>query len=104
MCGVLPGDSAMQTQLRALGYREVTTLAETLFGPAGTTLRGHEFHWSDMEMSAPHAWLYSQKDRRGNRQNCGAQDKNVFASYIHLHFFSHPEAVKYWFKMVSRQL
>ena len=69
MCGVLPGDSAMQTQLRALGYREVTTLAETLFGPAGTTLRGHEFHWSDMEMSAPHAWLYSQKDRRGNRQN-----------------------------------
>ena len=102
MCGVLPGDSVMQSRLRALGYREVTTLAETLFGPTGTTLRGHEFHWSNMEISGSPARLYSQKDRRGNRQDCGIHKKNVFASYIHLHFFSHPEAVKYWFKMASQ--
>lgn len=102
MCGVLPGDSVMQPRLRALGYREVTTLAKTPFGPPGTTLRGHEFHWSEMEISSSHTRLYSHKDRRGNHQDGGFHDKNVFASYIHLHFFSHPEAVRCWFKMAAQ--
>ena len=56
--GSSPGYCYNRSWGSVLGYREVTTLAETLFGPAGTTLRGHEFHWSDMEMSDPHAWLY----------------------------------------------
>jgi cobyrinic acid a,c-diamide synthase len=31
-----------------LGYREATLLADCALGPAGTRLRGHEFHYASV--------------------------------------------------------
>ncbi|RLB70220.1 MAG: hypothetical protein DRH03_07430 [Deltaproteobacteria bacterium] len=98
MCGVIPGDSKMTPKLRSLGYREVTTLAETPFGPTGTTMRGHEFHWSEMELQQSCPPLYRQQSRRGGEKLCGVHVRNVFASYIHLHFISTPQVIQAWYK------
>jgi cobyrinic acid a,c-diamide synthase len=101
MCGVIPGDSKMTPKLRSLGYREVTTLTETPFGPADTTMRGHEFHWSEMELRQSCQPLYRQQSRRGGKKLCGAHINNVFASYIHIHFISTPKVVDYFNKAFS---
>ncbi len=101
MCGVIPGDSKMTPKLRSLGYREVTTLTETLFGPAGTTMRGHEFHWSEMELCRSCPPLYRQQSRQGEEKLCGVQINNVFASYIHLHFISTPQVIQAWYKALK---
>jgi cobyrinic acid a,c-diamide synthase len=98
LCGVIPGDSKMTPKMRSLGYREVTTLAETPFGPTGTTMRGHEFHWSEMELQQPCPPLYCQQSRRGGKKLCGVHISNVFASYIHLHFISTPQVIQAWHK------
>ncbi|HDS17349.1 MAG TPA: cobyrinate a,c-diamide synthase [Proteobacteria bacterium] len=96
MCGVLDGHATMRDSLKALGYREITTLDESLFGPAGTVLRGHEFHWSEMAPGSLPAPFFRQKDRGGRETPGGVRKNNVFASYVHLHFSSCPEAALNW--------
>ena len=48
MAGIFPFTVRMLPRLKALGYREVTLAAASLLGPAGTTARGHEFHYSEI--------------------------------------------------------
>ena len=48
MAGVFPLAVRMLPRLKALGYREITLTAPGLLGPAGTTARGHEFHYSEI--------------------------------------------------------
>ena len=66
MAGVLPFTVRMLPRLKALGYREVTLTAPGLLGPAGTTARGHEFHYSEIvgePIGVPR--LYRLTPRRG---------------------------------------
>ncbi|MBN2333832.1 MAG: cobyrinate a,c-diamide synthase [Deltaproteobacteria bacterium] len=101
MCGVVPGRSHMTPKLCSLGYREVATVSKTPFGPPGTTLRGHEFHWSEMELSQPRQPLYLQVDRTSTGKQCGIHDQNVMASYIHLHFGATPGVIDAWSRSFS---
>ncbi len=101
MCSVIPGKSRMTPKLRSLGYREVSTLTKTPFGPAGTTIRGHEFHWSEMEITKTCPSLYCQKNRRGDERLCGIHLNNILASYIHLHFSATPQVINSWYKLLS---
>lgn len=48
-CGLLPGRARLGRRLAALGYREGTTLAPSILGPAGTGLKGHVFHYAYIE-------------------------------------------------------
>ncbi len=48
MAGVFPASARMLPRRKALGYREVTLTGDTPLGPAGMTVRGHEFHYSEM--------------------------------------------------------
>lgn len=108
MTGCLPGDSRMDTRLRALGYRETHTLHPSPFGPAGTVLRGHEFHYSHLApLADPHAVadaphgtppaqpLWTLRDRNdaflGPEGLCRG---SVSGSYVHLHFGSNPDAAR----------
>lgn len=52
MCGVLPAGCRMLPRRAALGYREVTVTEAGLLGPAGARLRGHEFHYSEVDDAA----------------------------------------------------
>lgn len=93
MCGVINGTSRMGNSLRSLGYRETSFArnATPSFLP-GSTLRGHEFHWSDMELHEPFAPLYSFIDRDGNTRHEGVCRGNIKAGYIHLYWAHIPEA------------
>jgi cobyrinic acid a,c-diamide synthase len=97
MAGVLPFTVRMLPRLKALGYREVTLTAAGLLGPAGTTARGHEFHYSEIvgePIGVPR--LYRLTPRRGVAAvSEGYSEKNVLASYVHLHFGSNPEVARH---------
>ncbi len=96
MAGVFPFRAAMGERFSALGYRQVTTLADTLLGPAGTRLRGHEFHYSrivgDVEGVAD---VYAAVGRKGELPGRhGFLRGGTLGSYVHLHFGSCPQAAE----------
>ncbi len=96
MAGVFPFTVRMPPRLKALGYREVTMAAAGLLGSAGTTIRGHEFHYSEMvgePTGVPR--LYRLASRKGGKTVAeGYCEHNVLASYVHLHFGSNPEVAR----------
>ncbi len=96
MAGVLPLKVRMLPRLKALGYRVVTLAADTLLGSAGATLRGHEFHYSEISSeTASLGRVYKVGSRRGGEsQTEGYACGNVLASYVHLHFGSNPAAAQ----------
>jgi cobyrinic acid a,c-diamide synthase len=99
LAGVLPIQTAMLGKLKSLGYAEVTLREDSLWGPRGTTLRGHEFHYSEITKPLPtdSVWqrVYSVKQRSGEPFKLeGFQRGRILASYVHLHFASHPRAIE----------
>ena len=46
MAGLLGVETSFAKRRLNLGYRDATTLAPSALGPAGTRLRGHEFHYA----------------------------------------------------------
>ncbi len=89
-CGVIDGTAVMGSNRRSLGYREVTALYDTPFALQGTKMRGHEFHWSDIQLNHEYPSLFRSVDSSGNEKKVGVCSGNVFASYIHIHLFSNP--------------
>ncbi len=101
MANVLPVRFAMDTKRRGLGYRTARLLADSCLGPAGTTARGHEFHYSYALDGPAHAPLPAPLFAISNRENkdlgtTGYVFKNTAASYIHLHFGSCPGMAEYF--------
>jgi cobyrinic acid a,c-diamide synthase len=93
MLDLLPARAVMQPRLAALGYVTWQADSDTLLGPAGTELRGHEYHYSRLEPLGelrPLARLHrpGQKARPD-----GFVDRRLLAGYAHLHFASNPQAV-----------
>ncbi|MFZ5480795.1 MAG: cobyrinate a,c-diamide synthase [Myxococcota bacterium] len=89
MCRVLPVRTRMTGKLRTLGYREVTTTADTPLGPAGTTFRGHEFHYSELADTPDVSPVYRMVGRFGAGVEGWARGR-VLGSYVHAHFGSNP--------------
>ena len=96
LLGLFPFKARMHDRLRALGYREVVVREATLLGPAGTVIRGHEFHYSSIADNPEKAHcVYSLRGRKGETGSCeGYTVHNVLASYVHLHFGSCPQAAE----------
>ncbi len=88
MCGALPVRTRMTGKLRALGYREVVTTVDTPLGPAGTSFRGHEFHYSELA-STELLPVYRTHGRNGDGVEGWARGR-VLGSYVHAHFASNP--------------
>lgn len=84
MAGVLPSTAAMNPKL-TLGYRTAIAPADTLLGVAGTRVRGHEFHRTQLTPPAGEhpAWLL---DGRPD----GYATASLHASYLHLHWAGRP--------------
>jgi len=99
LCNVFPARAVMRAQRAALGYREARTLAPGPLGPEGTLLRGHEFHYSELEESgagsaggAQAAFALTASD--GRTALDGAALGNVLGGYFHAHLSSNPEAAR----------
>jgi cobyrinic acid a,c-diamide synthase len=97
MAGVLPLDTVMLDQRKALGYSEVTLAVDSLWGAAGAVCRGHEFHYSDIvaEDGTSNGWqrAYTVWRRRVGKVGEGFAKGNILAGYVHLHWASRPEIV-----------
>jgi cobyrinic acid a,c-diamide synthase len=98
MAAALPAWTRMCERLRSLGYVEVTLASESLMGPPGTHLRGHEFHYSELldDPTATGLWrsVYRLRHRRSETVvHEGFQRGNTLASYVHAHFASRSESV-----------
>ena len=93
MAGIVPVRCKINDKLKTVGYVEAKALGDNVLCRKGTVLRGHEFHFSSMEQEAsgfPHAYLFTKK-RSGEQYEAGYMDKNILASYLHLHFAGNPE-------------
>ncbi|MFW3169274.1 cobyrinate a,c-diamide synthase [Geodermatophilus sp. CPCC 206100] len=85
MCGVLDADATFTPEL-TLGYREAVALTDSVLAPAGTRVRGHEFHrtvTTPASGPAP-AWRWA-----GGAPE-GFVSGGVHASYLHLHWAGSP--------------
>ncbi|MFD6886534.1 cobyrinate a,c-diamide synthase [Streptomyces sp. NPDC059957] len=87
MCGVLDADARMSERL-TLGYREAVAVSDSVLAPAGTRLRGHEFHRTVIEPGAGStpAWGFTHPERRVE----GFVVDGVHASYLHTHWAAEP--------------
>ncbi|HEX9114654.1 MAG TPA: cobyrinate a,c-diamide synthase [Anaerolineae bacterium] len=91
MVGAVPGRSRMTPKL-TMGYRRVVARRPTFLAPAGLTIRGHEFHYSDWIDRPPlDTAVYDVTPRRGEVASPeGYAAGNLVASYVHLHFGAAP--------------
>ena len=94
MTGCFPFATRMFTRLKALGYREVTLTGDTVIGNAGSVIRGHEFHYSELvDSTGDIPTVYSISDRSGmDKAPEGYVINHTLGSYNHLHFGSQPDA------------
>jgi cobyrinic acid a,c-diamide synthase len=90
MCGALPVRAAMTSRL-TLGYREATAVSPTSWLDAGDEVRGHEFHYSQvepLEAGARAAWKLAA---RGTERDEGFVAGGVQASFLHVHWAAYPQ-------------
>ncbi|MGW1071855.1 cobyrinate a,c-diamide synthase [Streptomyces sp. NPDC002537] len=99
MCGVLPADARMSERL-TLGYREAVALADNPLAPAGSRVRGHEFHRTVLEPGAGStpAWGFTHPERRTE----GFAQGGVHASYLHTHWAGAPGTAHRFVAALSR--
>ncbi|MFJ3790860.1 cobyrinate a,c-diamide synthase [Kitasatospora sp. NPDC090091] len=108
MCGVVE-TTARMTERLTLGYREAVALHDSPLAPAGTRLRGHEFHRTVCEPAAGErpawGWRLPTGPRTegfavsagagaagaGGSTGPGTGGANVHASYLHLHWAGSPQ-------------
>lgn len=97
MVGALPTVARMLPKRKALGYTEIHTTADTHWGPVGTVLRGHEFHYSELEQDLLPGWdcVYNTSSRGLSRPE-GYSRGRILASYVHLHWASRPEVCEHF--------
>jgi len=89
MVGILPAKSKMMSKRMSLGYITINVLQDNLLSKNGEVHRGHEFHWSDIELLGDVEYAYETVKRNGqSRKSDGLMVGNVLASYAHLHFAS----------------
>jgi cobyrinic acid a,c-diamide synthase len=83
MCGVFSGETRMPAR-RVVSYVEGTSGSDSPLGPAA--FRGHEFHYSDVELAKETRYAYQLSRGIGIHENLdGAVMNNTLGSYTHLH-------------------
>jgi cobyrinic acid a,c-diamide synthase len=98
MTGCFPFATKMSSNLKALGYREITITADTVIGKPGEIIRGHEFHYSELTQLSPEMKIvYRISDRFGlDKAPEGYMVNQTLGSYNHLHFGSQPRAAAHF--------
>lgn len=90
--GVFPVRCRMLPRRKALGYRQAVLTEDVIVGAEETVVRGHEFHYSEidpMPETIERCYLVSRQGVLLGGE--GYRIRNCLASYIHLHFGSNRE-------------
>ncbi len=93
MAGVIPGRAFRTNHLVRFGYCELTSLEDTILGPAGLKLRAHEFHYWDTKGEGKEGSFLAGKPVTDfvkispqNSWRCMYSRDNLLAGFPHLYF------------------
>lgn len=108
LVGIIQEWVRMLDRRKTLGYVEVSLTRDSLLGVAGSRLRGHEYHYSELlaDPTTDRQWTttYCVKRRFSEAEELeGFQCRNSLVSYIHLHFASRPESAGRFAAMCLRK-
>ena len=85
MAGLLPIATSFAAPRRQLGYRRLKLLEASPLGQAGTTYRGHEFHYASQVETGDAPPMFEASDARGRPLGqLGARVGSVAGSFLHL--------------------
>jgi cobyrinic acid a,c-diamide synthase len=91
LVGALPAEARMTDRL-TLGYRTAEVRADSPVGPAGSRLRGHEFHYSTID---PPGDALELVGRTGTTRG-GFASPTLLASYLHVHLGGDPTPAEHF--------
>jgi cobyrinic acid a,c-diamide synthase len=86
MVGAVPLRARMTERRQALGYVEATVCRDSVLFDTGEKVRGHEFHWSDIDWQDDRLAYDCFSARREGVQVDGFCEDNILASYVHINF------------------
>ncbi len=90
MAGAFDARAYRTDRLGRFGYINLCAREDGLLGPAGTTLRGHEFHYWESEHCGE---AFHAKKPVGKREwDCVIGGERLYAGFPHLFLWSNPEA------------
>ncbi|MHC1572436.1 MAG: cobyrinate a,c-diamide synthase [Methanosarcinales archaeon] len=92
MLGIFDAKAKMREKLQAIGYVIAETRSDTILAEAGKTIRGHEFHYTEVTTRNVKFGYRMIRGKGITDERDGMIYKNVLASYTHIHAISHPEA------------
>jgi cobyrinic acid a,c-diamide synthase len=85
MAGLLDHETSFAKRRLHLGYRRAELLAEGALGPAGTMLRGHEFHYATVLAAGGDARFAQLADAHGTTLGpAGSRRGQITGSFFHL--------------------
>jgi len=90
MAGVIEGESVPMQKLTRFGYITLTALEDNVLCAKGSELKGHEFHYWDSTNTGN--GYHAQKPLRKANWDCIITNRNLWAGYPHIHFYSNIEA------------
>jgi len=97
MAGVIDAEATMTDGL-TLGYRRARVREDNPVAPAGTELRGHEFHYS---LTTPSGESLQLRRRFGSDSRSGFATASLLASYLHVHLGTAPEVAERYVSAAS---
>ncbi|SOD74489.1 cobyrinic acid a,c-diamide synthase [Jatrophihabitans sp. GAS493] len=100
MCDVIATDASMTPRL-TIGYRDALARTSSVLAEAGTRVRGHEFHRTACAPAASTAPAWSW-DAGGQEVVEGHVQRQLHASYLHLHWAGLPNAATRFVSAAAR--
>lgn len=94
MAGVFPVSTTFCPRPQGLGYTEAFAVRDNIFYPQGTTVLGHEFHYSVCLAEGAGDVEFAMKMVRGNgmlNKRDGLLYQNTLAGYNHIHALAVPD-------------
>lgn len=85
MAGLLDVETSFADRKLHLGYRQMTSLAQSPLGPPGTRLRGHEFHYARISSNGSDRPLFDIRDASGtDLGSMGLVRASIAGSFCHV--------------------
>lgn len=91
LAGLVDADAYYTGKLGRFGYISLETNENSLFGVAGTRIKGHEFHYFDTHSKG--SAMTATKPIRGTSWQCATAQENLFCGFPHLYFYSNCDVI-----------
>ena len=92
VAGALEGASENGGRLSHFGYVELTSQRDGLYGPRGTRIRAHEFHY--WQSTCPGGDFWAQKPRRDKGWPCMTTTPSLVAGFPHVYYPANPDVAR----------